>query len=233
MAAERVTAFGPEIWVVEGPVVAHMGLEYPTRMAIIRLADGGLFLWSPTRLTPGLQATIEVLGTVRYLVSPSKHHYLFMGEWKAAYPWARIYAPPGLTQHRRDLAFDEKLQERAPAAWINQIDQTFIRGSFALTEVAFFHRASRTILIADMIQQFPPDWFKGWRGWVARRAGIVAPKAAAPIDLRTTFTNRKGLRQSVKRMLDWSPDRLVMAHGALVEHDAAAFIRAAFAWAGG
>src|ERR1700743_3531581 len=59
MATEKLIAFGPEIWVAEGPVVTHLGFDYPTRMAIIRLADGGLFLWSPTKLTPGLQATVE------------------------------------------------------------------------------------------------------------------------------------------------------------------------------
>jgi len=233
MAAVRLTAFGQEIWIAEGPIVTYLGFRYPTRMAIIRLADGGLFLWSPVALTDGLQATVEALGTVRYLVAPNKQHHLFLSEWKAAYPWVRMYAAPGLTQHRRDLAFDEKLQERAPPAWAGQIDQVFIQGSFALTEVAFFHRASKTALVADLIQQFPQGWFTGWRGWVAKRAGIVAPRAGAPIDLRATFTNRKALRQAVKRMLDWEPERLVMAHGKLVEQDAAAFIRAAFAWAGG
>lgn len=232
MAAERLIAFGPEIWVAEGPMVNFLGFRYPTRMAIIRLADDGLFLWSPIALTPGLQATVEALGTVRYLVAPNKLHHLFLADWKTAYPWARMYAAPGLSQHRRDLAFDEKLQERAPAVWAGQIDQLFVQGSFALTEVAFFHRASRTALITDLIQQFPEGWFKGWRGWVAKRAGIVEPRAGAPIDLRATFTNRKALRQAVKRMLDWDAERLVMAHGKLVEHDATAFMRAAFAWVG-
>jgi hypothetical protein len=39
--------FGPAIWVGEGPVVSFFGFPYPTRMAVIRLAEGGLFAWSP------------------------------------------------------------------------------------------------------------------------------------------------------------------------------------------
>jgi hypothetical protein len=200
-------------------------------MAVIRLGDGGLFLWSPIALTPSLQATVEALGTVRYLVAPNKLHHLFLGEWKAAYPWARMYAPPGLARRRRDLAFDERLEDAPPALWRAEIDQTFIKGSFALTEAAFFHRASRTVLITDLIQCFPPDWFKGWRRWVARRAGIVGPKPGTPIDFRTSFTNRRAFRESVDRMLAWKPERLIVAHGPLVEHDAAGYIRQALDWA--
>jgi len=37
--------FGPQIWVAEGPVVSFFRFAYPTRMAVIRLSDGGLFAW--------------------------------------------------------------------------------------------------------------------------------------------------------------------------------------------
>src|SRR5690348_1167416 len=156
MAAERLIAFGSEIWIAEGPVVTSLGFPYPTRMAIVRLGDGGLFLWSPIQLTPGLQATVEVLGTVRYLVSPSKRHHQFLAEWKTAYPWARMYASPGLVQQRHDLAFDDKLGDRAPSAWAADLDQVLVHGSHTITEAAFFHRASSTALICDLIQQTPP-----------------------------------------------------------------------------
>ncbi|HVM85894.1 MAG TPA: DUF4336 domain-containing protein [Candidatus Binatia bacterium] len=232
MAAERLIAFGAEIWVAEGSVVSYLGFPYPTRMAIIRLADGGLFLWSPIALTPSLQATVEALGTVRYLVTPTKLHNLYLAEWKAAYPWAQLYAAPGLVQHRRDIAFDDRLMDKPPAAWANQIDQVLVQGSFAITEVAFYHRASETALIADLIQSFPPGWFKGWRGWIARRAGIVAPNAGTPLDLRATFTHRKAVRQSVKRIFDWGAEHLILAHGPLVEEDATGYMHKALSWVG-
>jgi hypothetical protein len=228
---ERVTTFAPDIWVAAGPVVRYFGFPYPTRMAILRLRDGGLFLWSPIALTPELRAEVDALGPVRCLVAPNKLHHLFLAEWKAAYPEARIHAPPGLVRHRRDLAFDAELTEKPPSLWAEDIDQVLVRGSFALTEAVFFHRPSRTALVTDLVQQFPRGWFKGWRRWIAKRAGIVAPKAGTPIDLRMTFMHRKAARQSVKRILDWNPERLILAHGPLVARDAAGFIRAALDWA--
>jgi hypothetical protein len=229
MAAERLVAFGPEIWVADGPVVQFQGFPFPTRMAVIRLGDGGLFVWSPIALTPGLQATIDALGPVRYLVAPNKLHNLFLAEWKAAYPWALLFAAPGLTRHRRDLVFDEKLMERPHPGWASEIDQVFVQGSNALTEVVFLHRASGTALVADLIQDLPAERRKGWRGLLGGRsaeAGIGTPPA-----LRATFTHKKAVKQAVERILGWGAGRLILAHGPLVEHDATAFIAKALAWA--
>jgi hypothetical protein len=36
--------FGPEIFVVDGPVVSFFGFAYPTRMAAVRLSNGELFI---------------------------------------------------------------------------------------------------------------------------------------------------------------------------------------------
>ena len=93
-----LTEFGPGIWVGEGPVVQFFRFPYPTRMVVMRLADGGLFVWSPIALKPELKAAVDGLGPVRFLVSPNLLHHLFLGEWKTAYPHARLYASPGLAQ---------------------------------------------------------------------------------------------------------------------------------------
>ena len=46
-----------DLWLVDGPIVrmAFLGgtLPFPTRMVVVRLANGDLFLWSPTELDDG------------------------------------------------------------------------------------------------------------------------------------------------------------------------------------
>jgi hypothetical protein len=56
--------FGPEIWLSDGaPIKAALGFHYPTRMAVMRLLDGSVAIWSPTALTPeGLE---EIQGMSR------------------------------------------------------------------------------------------------------------------------------------------------------------------------
>ena len=57
--------FGPEIWIAEGPTVrAAAGFHYPTRMAIIRLSNEGLVVWSPVAFSPELGSAVDALGTV-------------------------------------------------------------------------------------------------------------------------------------------------------------------------
>jgi len=113
---------------------------------------------------------------------------------------------------------------------VADIDQVILRGSFALTEVIFFHRGSRTALFADLIQNFPRDWFTGWRGIVARLGGIVAPNPGAPRDWRASFLDRRAARTALGQVFAWPIERVLIAHGDLPAADAAAFARRAFAW---
>lgn len=223
-------AFGPDLWIAEGPIASFYGFAYPTRMAVIRLADGTLFVWSPVALTPDLKSAADALGRVAHLVSPNKLHHLSLGDWKSAYPDARLYASPGLAARRRDLSFAAALGNDPEPAWAGEIDQILVTGSRAMTEAVFFHRKSRTALFADLIQNFPRGWFKGWRGIVARLDGIVAPHPGAPREWRMSFTHRAQARAALRRILAWGPQQVVIAHGAMVRQDGGPFIRHAFRW---
>ncbi|MBS0278397.1 MAG: DUF4336 domain-containing protein [Proteobacteria bacterium] len=221
--------FGPDIWLAEGPVVSFYGFPYPTRMIVIRLSDGGLFVWSPIALTPALKAQVDALGPVAHVVSPNKIHHLSMGEWQDAYPSARLYASPGLAQKRKDLRFDAVLGDSPPAVWAADIDQVEMGGSAFLTEIVFFHRKSRTAIFADLIENFRPGWFKGWKGWLARLDGIVMPHGGAPREWRITF-KKTIARAALARILAWQPEQVVMAHGELTRTDGTTFIRKSFRW---
>jgi hypothetical protein len=61
-------------------------------MVVIRLSSGDLFIWSPITFTEVLQREVDTLGPVRHLVSPNKLHHLWLGQWKANYPGAGVYA---------------------------------------------------------------------------------------------------------------------------------------------
>lgn len=222
--------FGPDIWVAEGPVVSFYGFPYPTRTAVIRLARGKLFVWSPIALTPELRSGVEALGEPAYLVSPNSIHHLFLGDWKRAYPQARLYASPDLVKKRRDLRFDAVLGDAPESEWASEIDQVEMAGSVFLTEIVFFHRTSRTAIFADLIENFPRGWFKGWRGWLARLDGITEADPGAPREWRASFWNRTRARAALRRIVDWRPEQAIVAHGTMVRSDATAFIQKAFRW---
>ncbi len=72
--------FGPSLYAADGPPVSFHGFPFPTRMAVARLSNGGLWIWSPVALTADLGEAISELGVVRHIVSPSNIHHIFVNE---------------------------------------------------------------------------------------------------------------------------------------------------------
>lgn len=223
-------SFGEEIWIAGGPEREVLGFRYPTRMAVIRLADGGLFLWSPVALTEALRREIEALGAPRFLVAPNSLHHMFLADWRRAYPEAKLFAAPGLRRKRPDLAFDAELGEAPPPGWAGEIEQALMPSNLITTEIVFFHMASGTVLFTDLLQQFEPGWFTGWRALVARLDLMVGRAPEVPRKFRLAFANRRAARAAVDRILGWPSEKLLMAHGAPVEQAGREAIARAFRW---
>jgi hypothetical protein len=221
---------GHDIWIADGPDAVIAGFHYPTRMAVIRLSGGHLFIWSPIRLTDVLRAEVDALGQVRHIVAPNSLHHLSLPEWKRAYPGAKIHAPPGLRRKRKDIVFDADLGGAPGLDWANEIDQVVMQGNLITTEVVFFHVKSGTVLFTDLIQRFSASSFSGWRAVVAKLDLMVGPEPSVPRKFRVAFTNRRAARESLERILAWPAEKVLMAHGTPVEKDARAFLRRAFAW---
>lgn len=222
--------FADEIWIAAGPTADVAGFTYPTRMAVIRLSGGRLFIWSPVALSEDLRAAVEALGEVAFLIAPNSLHHLFLPEWKAAYPQARLFAAPGLADRRRDIAFDAELGDKPAGEWAAEIDQVVFAGNRITEEVVFFHRASRTAIFTDLIQHFPPGWFTGWRALVAKLDLMSAPRPEVPRKFRVATSDRRAARAALQRILAWPTDRVLMAHAPPVEAGGRAFIARTFRW---
>jgi hypothetical protein len=225
-----LTPFGPDIWIADGPHVSTGGFHYGTRTAVIRLSNGELFIWSPIKLTSALRTEVDALGEVRDLVPPNSLHHLFVDDWRAAYLNARLYAPPRLRAKRKDLAFTADLGDGPAAAWAKDIDQVIIPGNLITTEVVFFHRKSATVLFTDLVQQFPSQWFAGWRAAVARLDLMTEAEPAVPRKFRVSFVHRRAARAALERILAWPAEKVLMAHGTPVTRDGRAFVGRAFRW---
>lgn len=227
------------IWIVDGSIVrmAMYGLHIPftTRMTLVRLSGGGLWCHSPTALTPALKAEIDRLGPVEHLVSPNKIHYAHIQSWAEAYPNATAWASPGVRERaesqRIPVAFQADLAELPPSQWATDIDQLIFRGSRYMDEVVFFHRPSRTLILADLIENFEPQKVKKSLRWLLSLGGVADPDGKAPVDLRLTFWGHKAqAKQSYEQMLAWAPERVILAHGRWYAKNGVAELKRAFRW---
>lgn len=222
--------FAPSLWVAEGPVVSFYGFPYPTRMAVVRLTDGTAWVWSPVAISEDLAAAVEAIGPVRHIVSPNKIHHLFLQEWVARFPEARLYAPPGLARKRADLYFHAELGDEPDAAWADDIDQVIFRGSLVMEEVAFFHRRSRTAIVCDLVQRHPEPSMTGWKGALMKLDGLVGDRGSTPREWRASFLRRGPARIAREKVLAWKAERLLIAHGECAKSDATPILADALAW---
>lgn len=222
--------FGPSLYVAQGPTVSFAGFPYPTRMALAHLADGSVWVWSPIALTPELADAVQSIGPVRHIVSPNKLHHLFLPAWAENWPDAKLYAPPGLARKKKAIHFDAELGDEPPEAWKPDIDQVVFNGSFAMNEVVFFHRASRTAIIGDLIQRFPAASVSGWKGLVMKLGGLVGEHGGTPPDWRSSFLRHGPARVALKKVLEWNPERLLIAHGTCAQQGAREIIASALHW---
>ena len=182
-------AIADNVWIVDGPEIQmtypwlpFFKVPFPTRMTIVRLGDGGLWLHSPTPLTEALAAAVDALGRVTFLVAPNLLHFWWIADWKARYPQACAYAAPGTRKHaeKRFTGFDADLTDAPPSEWQGEFVQVLVPGSY-MTEAVFLHKASRTLILTDLIENFEPDRFsKTWLRWACQWAGCCDPDGRAP-----------------------------------------------------
>ena len=216
-----------DIWVAERPQTFY-GLPVGTRMTVIRLSGERLLLHSPVALDSKLRAELDSLGRVRYAIAPNRVHHLYAGEVAKVYPDARLWVAPGLERKRPDLAFVAVLSDEPPEEWREEVQQVFFRGRPYENEVVFFHRASRTLILCDLAFNFGPAAAAPTRLLMRllRSYGSFGPSKLDPWLIR----DRDAARQSLERILAWDFDRVVVAHGEILESGGREALRAGYAW---
>jgi len=104
----------------------------------------------------------------------------------------------------------------------------FFRGRPYENEVAFFHRASRTLILCDLAFNFGPGtaWPTRWLMRVIRSYGRFGPSTLDPWLIR----DRAAARASLERILAWDFDRVVVAHGDVLEGGGREALREGYRW---
>lgn len=215
-----------DLWTEQRPL-RFLGLETGTRMTVVRLASGGLFVHSPVALDAPLRAAVEALGPVTAIVAPSRFHHLYVGAWAEAYPDASLSGCPGLDKKRKDVRWSRILGDQPAAEWQGEIDQVFFGARSLENEVVFFHRASKTIISSDFVFNLATH-ASGFTRSVAFLLGQRRP--GTTLLERLLIGDRAAAREQIARIVAWDATRIVLAHGDVIESDGSAVVRDAYAW---
>jgi hypothetical protein len=199
-------------------------------MIIVELANGSLWVNSPVRVPADALDCIKTLGAVKYLVSPTYMHVWRLEEWHALFPDAELWAPPQTPKEFKGLPFAGILGDAPPSAWSDEFEQLVFRGNLFIDEVFFLHKRTGTLIVADFIQNHRLMPGATFRNTMFKMAGVAYPNGGVALDIRLSFFNRKAARRSLDRLLSWSFDKLIIAHGVCVEPNARPFVERAFRW---
>lgn len=217
-----------DLWTLRGPQ-RFLGAEIGTRMTVVRLDDGSLWIHSPVRFDPSIRVELEGLGPVNFIIAPNRFHHLYVAPYGEAFPKAKVLGAPGLDKKRRDLRFDAILDDVARPEWSGQIEQAIFRAFPPLNEVMFFHRATRTLVMTDLLFNIHnPD--SGWTRFLMTLDGGLGHPAVARSFRPLIKMRRKQARSTIERILSWDFDRILMAHGEAVTEDAKQVFRNAWSF---
>lgn len=213
------------VWSLERHLRMPGGPLLPTRTTIVRLSSGGLALISPPPPHPETFAAIDALGSVEVLLAPNSFHYLYVTDATRVYPRAKLYLAPGLQARVAALppGLDLATQSLSP-----DFDQAILDSGRGIAEAILFHRPSRILLLTDCafnlvhLEHASDRLF--WRLFgVPREFG---PSRTARMML---LSSRQRTAEALRQVLAWPFERILVAHGEVVQTDSRARFERAFA----
>ena len=197
-----------------------LGLELGSRMTVLEL-PGGLLVHSPVAVPPKV---VQDLGTPRWVLAPNLFHHLHVGPWIDA--GLSGWGAPGLPDKRSDVHFEGVVSEGSHP--FGDEVETYTLRCFSLSnEVVVLHKPSRTLLVSDLV--FNISGTAPWMTRVAMRCLGGYPGCSV------TLLERIGMRRDLARedlatIASWEFDRIVMAHGDVIETGGKQALMRAFRW---
>ena len=210
-----------DLWVASSQI-RFLGLVLDTRMTVVRFG-GDLLLHSPIPPTDALRHQLADLGRVRWVVAPNSFHHLYLAAWIAlgAEPWG----VPAVARKRKDIAFTGMVGGDVP--WSSDLQALATRCIPFTDEAVFHHRPSGTLIVSDLLFNLPPT--AHWLTRSAMRLALGYPGVCCTL-LERMLIHRLPGRQDLGRMLEWKADRIILAHGDVVESGGVEALQRAYAW---
>ncbi len=205
-------AWTDSVWTHEMPHRVS-GFQMGARMTVLRSSRGELTIIAPIAIGPAQEAELRSLGRVRYVVAPNLMHYRYLPDTKAMFPEATILAAPGLREKRPKLPIDAVVGPEWDAPL--ELEHHVVQGMAMFGDVVFFHPRSRTLVVTDVFANFvtQPDWWTR----MYLKMGKAYGKPAQTLLLKSLVRDRPALLASRDTMLRWDFDRLIVAHGDVIE----------------
>lgn len=222
-----LTPIADDLWAFEEDLRLP-GIRLPSRTVVVRLSDGRVMIHSPLAIDDARARAIEAIGEPSLLVAPSCVHFLFLKKAMDRWPSARVLGAPGLEKKVRGLAFEPLPQSGAPEVLAGDLAVRRVEGFPYIGEHVFFHEKTRTLVCTDLV--FNIHEARGLGLPIFLRLVGAWKKLAQSRFWRFLARDRAAAAASVADVLAWPFERIVMAHGDVVEADGRDRLASALRW---
>jgi hypothetical protein len=156
-------------------------------------------------------------------------------DWQRRCPDTVTWAAPGLRDRaavkKAGVRLDHDLGDKAPPGWASDIEQVIVPGGAGFREVAFFHKASRTLVLTDLIVNLEAEKLPVPMRLLGRLTGVLAPDGKAPAYVRLVIRARRREAAAVAaQLVVWRPERVIFSHGRWFERGGTAALQRSFRW---
>jgi len=206
-APEPLREHRPGVW-IGASWLPFLGMVLHTRMFVLRLGDD-LLLYSPSPapLDDGTRQGLEALGAPRWMVAPNEIHNVGLKPFQQAFPDIHTTGCPGHPKRVKDVRFH------------------VIGGNVFLHEIAVLHVPTRTLLLADAIENLderhlakPPS---AAMRWMMRKMGFREGEPCSSPEHYLYATAPDALEASLAVLEGWEPESILLCHGQILEGPAA------------
>jgi hypothetical protein len=193
-----------------------LGIDFKRNVTLLRLAEGRVIVHSSGPFTEEHVVAIRRFGQPAWLVEATLMHDTFAKDGREAFPELPYLAPEGFTEAS---GISTKPLSPPPSDWEGEIDVIRIDGVRS-KEHAFYHRRSRTVVVADLFFSFPKD-IQGWPRFFVRHL-MRLPQMFGISAFFRLFVLREeaAFKNSLKALLALDFERLVVAHSEPIEKHA-------------
>ncbi|KAK4187277.1 hypothetical protein QBC35DRAFT_499212 [Podospora australis] len=249
----------PNIVTFSVPFLRFGKIPIGGRGTVVRLANGSLAVFSPVALTESTKAKLLSLGNdVRYIIASDIEHHIFLSEWAAAFPEAKLIGPEGLPEKRQAVTNDPRIGHEPFAHVITksnpgpQIGDAAFDRDFELEyvhahpnkELVFFYKPDKTLIQADLMFNLPateqysrvPEAEKPKMGFFAKFFSSLQTTEGEAKGMKRFLWyaisrgDRKGFNESVARINAWDFDKIVVCHGETITTGGKEVFEKVFAW---
>jgi len=200
------------LWLLTYPLNL-LGVNLRRNVTLIRLSSGKLVIHSTGPFSGEDVVMISALGPVGWICDVMLRHDTFAKEGRAAFPNVPYLAPEGFGQAQD---FVTHAIVPTPPEWAGELEAIELMGVPSMRETVFFHRPSRTLIVADLVFNFPYNE-PLWSELMLKAAVGSKHYPGMSRAFKLAIKDQAAFQQSISQMMAWDFDRVIVGHGEVIE----------------